>query len=923
MRIGIPWNTKGPRPEPHDTVMGRDDVSADWFDSAEPAYPLPSHGQHLGDDQRRRYQQPQEQPQAGGYRDTPESRDQALSALNSRLDEIGRRLDALADAATASRPQSLSTRATAHPSPAEEFADDRFLDQAVAEIAARQRDLDQGQRNPPPPRPPVARPSASSPLKTFRPPHPPASAWVSPAEGIARPSTQDLSRLEYELRQINGRIDTLQQSPAVENAIAELRGELGDIAGMLRNAVPRQAIEALEQQLRELSERVDETRRIPAAEPDAIASLETNLTEVRDTLRAMTPAENLSGLHGLIDGISQRLDRLAAGSQEPEMLRQLEDAISTLRGVVSHVASNETLDRLADDIQTLSQRVDQIAETAATADMVAQLDRKIADLADAFAARHAPAPQAVSSPLEDDLRGVVSRLEQIASARPDTEAFGAIEQRMAAMADAFEARGFTSEIPQPAPATDDLRSVVERLERLAAARDDRPVLDAIESRFAALTETLETRLARDTQPSAVEGELRSVIERLDRLAAVQHEPSALSALENRVGMLADAFAASRAAEPPTAKFESILEKLVERLEGLSLSRGDQTALGALEDRIAKLVAKLDASDARLNHLETIEHALAELLVHLEQQRSQQRGDRPAFAAMPPADPLGARDQVPQELERLQRDLENIRRAELNTQDQLEAAHGTLGHVVERLAMIESGMRDDTDPDPSPRGSRPFMQPPSPPAAEPGTQDSPPAPSGPAQGLGRRPLDPNLPPDHPLEPGLGAALQASLPPNATPAERIAASEAAIRAIKPPVIPDPGNRGDFIAAARRAAQAASATAAADQAAAKGGHKVRTAAADEDKPGIARRVRSLFVGTGVVVFVLGALHITARMIGPMDDATNVVAELPGASSTATPAPGADPKVIVPPIQQAGVDPNPTGSIEPAPSGPSSNAP
>ena len=756
MRTGNSWSERGPRPEPRDS-------NARWAD-APPAYP---EGRN-DPGERRRYLQPQQQPQAGGYRDAPDNREQALSALNNRLDEIGRRLDALADAATAPRTTQPPRRSgpPTGPSLTEQFSDDRFLDQALSEIAARQRDLDQGSRAPAAPRPAAPQPPrpAQSPVKTFWPSRPaptaeapPVRPPVLPADDIARPATQDMSRLEHELRQINGRIDSLQQSPAVERAITELRAELGDIAGMLRNAVPRQAIEALEHQLRDLGERVDETRRIPAAEPAAIASLESNLTEVRDALRAMAPAESLSGLHRLVDGISHRLDRIAAGSQEPEMLRQLEDAITTLRGVVSHVASNETLDRLAEDIQTLSKRIDQIAETAATADMVAQLDRRIAELADAFAARHAePAPQVViSSPLEDDLRNIVSRLEQLATTRPDAEAFGALEQRVTSLTDAvFEVRSFAA-MPQPAPVSNDLHSIVERLERLASARNEHPVLEALEHRIAALTETVEEQLRRDTQPSAIEYELRSVIERLDRLAAVQHEPSALSALEHRVGLLADAFATFRATEPPTAKFEGVLEKLVDRLEGLSLSRADQTALGALEDRIAKLVAKLDASDARLNHLETIEHALAELLIHLEQQRAQQRS--PAFAAA-----ADVRDLMPQELGRLQHDLDEIRRAELNTQDQLEAAHGTLGHVVERLAQIERGMRDDHDPEPPPRGSRSYPQPPAPPAAEPRTQDTPPSPpSGSSQNYERRPLDPSLPPDHPLERGLQRCAEAWL------------------------------------------------------------------------------------------------------------------------------------------------------------------
>jgi len=64
---------------------------------------------------------------------------------------------------------------------------------------------------------------------------------------------------------------------------------------------------------------------------------------------------------------------------------------------------------------------------------------------------------------------------------------------------------------------------------------------------------------------------------------------------------------------------------------MQLSQGDQLALGALEDRIAKLSEKLDASDSRLGHLGAIERGLADLLVYLEEMRSggARAGSRPA------------------------------------------------------------------------------------------------------------------------------------------------------------------------------------------------------------------------------------------------------------------------------------------------------
>ena len=44
-----------------------------------------------------------------------------------------------------------------------------------------------------------------------------------------------------------------------------------------------------------------------------------------------------------------------------------------------------------------------------------------------------------------------------------------------------------------------------------------------------------------------------------------------------------------------------------------------------------------------------------------------------------------------------RDVTSLKEMERQTQDALEAVHGTLGHVVDRLAMIETDMRDTVAP----------------------------------------------------------------------------------------------------------------------------------------------------------------------------------------------------------------------------------
>jgi hypothetical protein len=119
----------------------------------------------------------------------------------------------------------------------------------------------------------------------------------------------------------------------------------------------------------------------------------------------------------------------------------------------------------------------------------------------------------------------------------------------------------------------------------------------------------------------------------------------------------------------TRYFEQVVLGLANKLEQLSLARSDPGVV-ALEDHIAKLVDKLDASDARLSLLDAIKHGLAELLTQL--------------ARRMPDDGRGAALIAP-EVDILKRDVQR-------NQDSIEAVHGTLRLVVTRLATIESYLR---------------------------------------------------------------------------------------------------------------------------------------------------------------------------------------------------------------------------------------
>jgi len=166
------------------------------------------------------------------------------------------------------------------------------------------------------------------------------------------------------------------------------------------------------------------------------------------------------------------------------------------------------------------------------------------------------------------------------------------------------------------------------------------------------------------------------------------------------------------------------------------------------------------------------------------------------------------------------------------------------------------------------------------------------------------IEPQLPPDHPLEPGTRPTGRV-----ASPSERIAASESAISGISPsaPGPAGPVSTSSFIAAARRAAQAAAAASAGDIAGRKPIKNSSGRTAKEPST-ITSKIRSLLVGASVVVIVLGSFKMAMTLLeggvpqwpamessseqapsvpSPADDGAKPAVPAPAAPSMTSPTP------------------------------------
>jgi localization factor PodJL len=489
-----------------------------------------------------------------------------------------------------------------------------------------------------------------------------------------------------------------------------------------------------------------------------------------------------------------------------------------------------------------------------------------ADLAEVSRSFTEALPRRALESLEIEVKALGQRIDRSRHAGVDSTALAGVEHGLAEVREAL--RGL---MPAEGLAGFDgaLKAIATKVDAIGA-KDDPAALQQLEAAMEVLRGMI-SRVASDEALTKVAEDVRALSAKVDHVAGGGSNVPTLAALESRIDILASALnASSDAGHAVPRELEKLLSGLVEKLEWVQLTHTDRTALSHLEDRIAALVKRLDASDLRLGLLEGVERGLADLLVYIEQLRGANNAGTAAPAAQPSlaAPPVERADAASKQTER-SKQAERPKPTEqfgiVSVHDDLfEDPQGTTDIAAEHAPSIA----------PERRSERPntAFAPPLPQAAASVPQplfgryedhlqtdvastgmiaaettarliqmDS--ALARPA--AARTPIDPSLPPDHPLEPGSTSRSRA---------ERIATAEA-VSEPKPPVIPDPGaGKPDFIAAARRAAQAASVGSA------QGKNPANPGAGQPKK--LTERLRTLAVAAAVVVIVVGGFHIISRL-------------------------------------------------------------
>jgi len=666
------------------------------------------------------------------------------------------------------------------------------FDSAIAEIAARQNELDgptprQMPRNAPqtapstPPMPPVA---------------PPMASYAPPP---AAPAGPDFSSLERHLIKITSQIEALQRPDHVEQSIAAFRSELAEIRAAITEAMPRRAIESIENEIRSLSRRIDDTRQ-SGSDAQMLAGIERALGEIREALRSLTPAEQLTGYDEAIRNLGAKLDLILRTNDDPSTVHQLEGAIAALRSIVSNVASNDALARLSDDVQMLSAKVDQLARSDKHSDSFAVLEQRIAALTSTLESRQPPPVSDNSEYLEGALRSLSERLDRIPVGNDNAAAFAHLEQRVTYLLERLETSGN--------PRSGDFGRVEEGLQDILHH------LERQHANLVSLADTTRNFSAPAPQPAMDPGLVEAVKRELSDFRYSQSETD-------------------RRTQDSLETVHNTLGHVVDRL---AMIEGDLRAVRA---------APLAPQPIAPPPLDVFEPPAEEPRAAMPSSGPQPFA--PQASQAPQAQKASAPPPKPE--------LPNPAAA----QEQFTAAPREFHAAQQPAEPIIASM---------PRAISEILEPH---AAAPRTV-----------------IAPELPPDHPLEPGTRPVGRM-----ASPSERIAASESAISEI-PAGKKEPVSSSSFIAAARRAAQAAAAAppnekagraakAAAKEKAgdkAKGGDK----AADATQSTVTSKIRSLLVGASVVVIVLGTFRMAMTLLD-----TGSAPQLPPMENSSEPAPAA----------------------------------
>ncbi|HEX2256829.1 MAG TPA: hypothetical protein VHG92_09055, partial [Afifellaceae bacterium] len=464
------------------------------------------------------------------------------------------------------------------------------------------------------------------------------------------------------------------------------------------------AMEAVHGQLTELHEGVSGRQ----SGSQELALIAERLEELGDRLSGaeLGPAA-LAAVERSFEHILERIGKLERVAERAAPPPEMSERLERLRRHVQALPGQEALSALEDRILDLAERIDAAVERGGGGRGIERLEAQLDEMAGSLAGLK-QAEQARARDIETRLGELLRRIE--VAPRGGHADMSAVESRLEellARVDGPPAPQFTAAIA----------SLEERLDRLGQAIDERPTidLDPLTRQLKQLQGRLDqvSRAVTQGGGSTIDAEpLHRRLEEIQRrLEEAPHGASAGGELAERLGAIEERLAglthaAAPDLEPVLAQLASVAERLdgispadspdiakmtalMERLEGLLQTLGDEDRLAPIGQTIAKISGALESmSDAPA--LEDIAELRTEIALLRREMKSLPGGEASASDELAPLlkDLARRLDRLPSEAPLTVADLESqigriVRMIEEPAQERL-----TLGPIEESLRRIE-------------------------------------------------------------------------------------------------------------------------------------------------------------------------------------------------------------------------------------------
>jgi localization factor PodJL len=294
-------------------------------------------------------------------------------------------------------------------------------------------------------------------------------------------------------------------------------------------------------------------------------------------------------------------------------------------------------------------------------------------------------PRRAVESLETEIRSVARRIDESRQNGVDGGALQSVEQ---ALRDIHITLRTLTPAEQLAGFDDAIRNLGGKIDMIVRTSSDSGSMQQLEGAIGALR-TIVSNVASNEALSRLSDDVQTLASKVEQLSQSGGFSGSLAALEQRIAMLTTALEARERPADDSNHLEAAVRMLSDRIDHLQVGSDSSAAFAHVEQRVMQLLERLETADTRPANFGRVEEGLSDILRHLEQQRV-------SFAALSESRPAAASAMDQDFAGAIRRELSDMRLSQTetdrHTQDALESVHNTLGHVVDRLAMIEGDLR---------------------------------------------------------------------------------------------------------------------------------------------------------------------------------------------------------------------------------------